>query len=151
MCFLSPITASALQDAYELRYEEDDRGIIVTYCRLNKAVEQFVLPESIDGKPVITIASYAFSFFESAYPEYYAQEIILPDTIQVIDDYAMNEIHHVSRIHLPQNLEYIGVNALPNGYLCTAEWHTSTDQYEFKNGFIIDTSKQPFQDNLTKM
>ena len=142
VCVLSPITASALQDAYELRYEEDDSGIIVTHCRLNRDVEQFVLPESIDGKPVITIASYAFSLFESAYPGYYAQEIVLPDTIRVIEDYAMNEIHSVSKIHLPQDLEYIGVNALPNGYLCTAEWHPTTDKYEFKDGFIIDTSTQ---------
>ena len=142
MCFLSAITASALEDAYELRYEEEDNGIIVTYCRLNKVVEQFVLSESIDGKPVITIASYAFSSFESAYPGYYAQEIILPDTIRVIEDYAMNEIHHVSKIHLPQNLEHIGVNALPNGCLCTAEWHPATDQYEWKDGFIIETATQ---------
>lgn len=142
VCFLFPITASALQDDYEIKYEEDGGGIIVTYCRLNKAVEQFILPDSMEGKPVITIASYAFSSFESADPGYYAQEIILPDTIQVIEDYAMNEIRSVSKIHLPQNLEYIGVNALPNGYLCTAEWCPATDKYEFANGFIIDTATQ---------
>lgn len=100
MYFLSTSIASALQDAYELRFEEDEGGVVITYCMLNKPVDQFVLPESINGKPVIAIASYAFSSFESADPEYYAQEIILPDTIQVIEDYAMNEIRNVSKIHL---------------------------------------------------
>lgn len=142
MYFLSTSIASALQDAYELRFEEDEGGVVITYCMLNKPVDQFVLPESINGKPVIAIASYAFSSFESADPEYYAQEIILPDTIQVIEDYAMNEIRNVSKIHLPQSLEDIGVHALPNGYLCTAEWYPATGKYEFNNGFIIDTSTQ---------
>ena len=142
ICLLSLITSAAEQDAYELQFEENEYGVDVTYCKLKKTVEQFVLPEEVNGKPVVAIASYAFSSFESSVPEIYAQHVILPDTIRVIEHDAMNKIYKAEKIHLPHSLEYIGAQALPSGYLCAAEWEPATDKYDFCDGFIIDTSTQ---------
>ena len=70
----------ALAESLHLEYESYQDGRILTYCSLSEPQETLMIPSSIDGKAVVAIGSYAFSMLESAVPEVYIRELILPDS-----------------------------------------------------------------------
>lgn len=139
LCLLC-CSMSGQAENLHLEYESYQDGLILTHCSLSAPQETLTIPETIDGKPVVAIASYAFSSLESAIPEIYAKEIILPHTIELIDDYAFCNVNRLEKIVLPKELRHIGKQALPDGYGCTAIWNVAGEQYSFENGFVIEKS-----------
>lgn len=132
------VTADAYEQDIQLEYATYKDGLIITYCSVSASKEELVIPAEIEGKPVLAIGSYAFSFLESKIPEIYIERLYLPDTIELIDDYALCELSRLQEIHLPKSLMHIGKQALPNGYGCTASWDANDEYYLFENGFVID-------------
>ena len=131
-------SVSGQAENLHLEYEACLDGLILTHCSLSASQETLIIPDTIDGKPVVAIGSYAFSMLESAVPEVYIRELILPDTIEIIDDYAFRNVNRLERITLPKGLKQIGKRALPDGYGCTAVWNAAGEKYSFENGFVIE-------------
>ena len=133
-------SVSGQAENLHLEYEACLDGLILTHCSLSASQETLIIPDTIDGKPVVAIDSYAFSMLESAVPEVYIRELILPDTIEIIDDYAFRNVNRFERITLPKGLQQIGKRALPDGCGCTAVWETDGETYIFQDGFVIERS-----------
>lgn len=130
----------ALAESFHLEYKACQDGLILTCCSLSESKETLTIPATIDGKPVVAIDSYAFSSLESAIPEVYVKELILPDTIEIIDDYAFHDVNRLEKIILPKGLKQIGKQALPDGCGCTAVWEPDDETYVFQDGFVIEQS-----------
>ena len=67
-----------------------------------KRMAHHVVPETIGGKPVKIIASGAF------HDRSEMLSIELPDTVEMIGDYAFSKCCNLEEIRLPKNLTYIG-------------------------------------------
>ncbi len=72
-------------------------------------IRPFIIPAEINGSPVTTIAE--FAFYNTPFTE-----IVIPDTVKVIDRYAFNGCDYLTKLNFPKDLEYIGIGAvcLPN-------------------------------------
>ncbi len=84
-----------------LRYREDMTDgtpsiTIIDYIGSDKTV---TIPESIDGKPVTRIKSYAFHGNE------YVEEIIVPDSVTEIQGDAFKNCAKLKTVKLPKNLK----------------------------------------------
>ena len=66
--------------------------------------ESFVVPDEIDGYPVVAIEAGAFQFAP-------VTKVVLPKTIKFIDSWAFDGCIHLDEITLPERLEYIGIYA----------------------------------------
>ncbi|MDE6086905.1 MAG: leucine-rich repeat domain-containing protein, partial [Oscillospiraceae bacterium] len=71
--------------------------------------EIVIIPDEVDGVPVTGIGYKAFAFESSDVSA--IKEIILPDSITVIDDYAFQYCKNLETIHFPASLYSIGDNA----------------------------------------
>ncbi|MBQ7046614.1 MAG: leucine-rich repeat protein, partial [Oscillospiraceae bacterium] len=74
--------------------------------------EPHIIPDEIEGCPVVAIEEHAFTF--SPYTE-----IVLPETIKFIDKCAFYNANYLSKINLPDGLEFLGEFAL--GYTAISE------------------------------
>lgn len=91
------VAAKTFQD---FNYEESKQGIIITnYAGSNKIVN---IPSEIDGKPVVEIGRTAFGECRGI------EEIILPNTIEVIDDYVFSKCTDLRKIIIPDSVKSIG-------------------------------------------
>ena len=63
--------------------------------------EPFVVPDEIDGYPVVAIEAGAFQFAP-------VTKVVLPKTIKFIDSWAFDGCIYLDEINLPERLEYIG-------------------------------------------
>ncbi len=68
-----------------------------------------IIPEKINNKPVTRIMSNAFGSSENH--NYTVEEVILPDTITVIEDGAFECCYELKSVTLSSNLEKIGIAA----------------------------------------
>ena len=71
--------------AYQLTYQENDDGTVTITGTTGTREGQLVLPETIDGKPVTAIGSYAFQNRSG-----FTGELIIPDTVTSIGNYAFD-------------------------------------------------------------
>lgn len=69
-----------------------------------------VIPDSINDDPITVIAEGAFILAP-------VTEIVLPDSITMIDPIAFRDCKYLRTVNIPNNLEYLGWNAFGN---CTA-------------------------------
>ena len=91
------IEAKTFQD---FNYEENRQGIRITnYAGNSKIVN---IPSEIDGKPVVEIGRTAFGECRGI------EEIVLPQTIEVIDDYAFSKSTDLKKISIPDSVKSIG-------------------------------------------
>ncbi len=91
------IEAKTFQD---FNYEENRQGIRITnYAGSSKIVN---IPSEINGKPVVEIGRTAFGECRGV------EEIILPETIEVIDDYAFSKCTDLKKIRIPDSVKSIG-------------------------------------------
>lgn len=63
--------------------------------------EPFVVPDEIEGYPVVAIEAEAFQFAPLT-------KVVLPETIDFIDSWAFDGCVYLEEITLPERLEYIG-------------------------------------------
>lgn len=98
-----PAQASGYAGRYGdfLEYEFFDNGVIITYCTpfASGSVE---IPGTIYGEPVTAIESSVFKDCAKV------TEIILPDSLAHIGDYAFKGCTGLTQITLPEGLAYIG-------------------------------------------
>lgn len=66
--------------------------------------EKIVIPDEINGYPVTAIENGAFRNSS-------VTEIILPDTIKFINEFAFDSCIYLKQINIPDNLKYIGLSA----------------------------------------
>ena len=92
----------------EFEYINVGEGIIIIQCNTESAY--IVVPESIDGTKVISIG---IVFRKNKYVE----NIVLPDTITEIVDYAFEDCTNLVSINIPSSVKDIGEKAF---YNCTS-------------------------------
>ncbi len=85
------------------------------HVRIDKCLKfssQYVIPEEIEGKKVTEIGQNCFSEMADTWfgDESAVQKVVLPDTIEVINDHAMSGVGAFTGTHInmPKNLKKIG-------------------------------------------
>ena len=66
--------------------------------------ETVVVPDEINGYPVTAIEREAFMYAS-------VTEVVLPDSIEFIDENAFGNCQYLEKINLPENLKYMGMYA----------------------------------------
>ncbi len=96
--------------SYRYTLQNQDREVIITDIDEVNAPDDFVIPASIDGYPVTTIANEAFMNFTRL------RKVTLPDTITTIGDRAFYGCTNLSEIVPSQNINEIGEDAFLGTY-----------------------------------
>ena len=82
--------SAATSGKYE--YENNSDGTI-TLTSINGAKGQLVIPSKIDGLTVSAIGDYSFGY------NYDITELVIPDTVKKIDEYAFSGCRNLSKIY----------------------------------------------------
>jgi len=90
-------------DAILFSYIIEDMKAYIT--RYNGLASDVLIPETLEGYPVVKICSKAFSNNVSI------QHVVMPSNLEVIEDRAFNYCQNLKYIHLNENLKFIGVEA----------------------------------------
>lgn len=106
-------------------YEITDEGVII--IGYHGDIQEIVIPSQIDGRPVVSIGSNAFSHSyltsvvipegvvsigeEAFYSSTYLLSVTLPNSLNSIDKYAFSKCAKLTQIDFPCNLATIGENA----------------------------------------
>jgi hypothetical protein len=101
--FRVPAKAESETPPDQLEYSVSKDGVIIEWCARNVSV--LVIPEYIEGYPVIAIASRAFGDCKAL------TEVTLPSSIISIGDNAFEKCSSLSSITIPDNVTSIGNNA----------------------------------------
>ncbi|MCR5135679.1 MAG: leucine-rich repeat protein, partial [Oscillospiraceae bacterium] len=72
--------------------------------RYNGDEETVYIPETINGIKVTAIGRQAFIFCQKL------KHLIIPETLERLDDWAINACSSLETVHLPDNLSYMGEN-----------------------------------------
>lgn len=88
-----------------LQYYEKDGGIVITGISDAERFKEVVIPEYIDGLPVVEIAKLAFE------ENNYLEKITLPGTIVKIGEFAFNDCYNLLEVNLMEGLEKIASTA----------------------------------------
>ena len=75
-----------------------------------QGVKKLTIPEKINGIPVTTVRSET-NMSKTSYTNSEVEEIVLPDTITRIGDYAFHNMKHLSKLDIPSSVTYLGRNA----------------------------------------
>lgn len=107
-------------------------GIEITGIANENASGEYSIPDTIDGKPVISIGERAFYYKK-------INSIILPETLKTINDHAFSGCTSISRITIPKSVIKIGNSAFsPCNNLSAvyiASTYISVDNYAFSNSY----------------
>lgn len=107
-------------------------GIEITGIANENASGEYSIPDTIDGKPVISIGERAFYYKK-------INSIILPETLKTINDHAFSGCSSVSRITIPKSVVKIGNSAFSPCNNLSAVYIASTDisvdNYAFSNSY----------------
>ncbi len=113
-------------------YKAVSGGIEITGIANENASGEYSIPDTIDGKPVISIGERAFYYKK-------IKSIILPETLKTINAQAFANCHYLSSIKIPKSVIKIGTNAfLPCNNLSAvyiASTDISADNYAFSNSY----------------
>lgn len=108
-------------------------GIEITGIANENASGEYSIPDTIDGKPVISIGERAF------YNNKKIKSIILPETLKTINDHAFSGCTSISRITIPKSVIKIGNSAFSPCNNLSAVYIASTDisvdNYAFSNSY----------------
>ena len=112
-------------------YDWETNASGVTIRKYKGKGNNVVIPEKIDGKPVISIGEKAFMCFSEL------MSITLPDRLTSIGDSAFHRCSELTSITIPDGVTSIGVKAFEG---CTlkdvwytgsrAQWESITNDYE---------------------
>lgn len=100
-CAIAAAIIISKHPLYYLDYEIRDDYAVVTDCKDN--VKKVDIPEKFKGYPVTKIG-------QGAFKDCNANVINIPDTVEVISDYAFYNCKNLIEINLPDNLKYIYSN-----------------------------------------
>ncbi len=101
---LTPISVFAEDDPdFEFELRNGEYYVLRSYTGWDRA--SVTVPSTYNGLPVKGIGHSAFSAKSNV------SEIILPDSIEFIEDYAFIGTYSLTSIDLPENLKKIGANA----------------------------------------
>ncbi len=102
-------TAQNIEWSYEL--DSTGNNVINLKCNTKTASGTVNIPSSIDGKPVTSLKK--GSYKNAAFSECVSiNEIIIPDTITQIADYAFEKLTGLKTITIPNTVTLIGESAL---------------------------------------
>lgn len=89
----------------EFEYKHDDElgGMVIT--KYNGSIPMVIIPDEIDGEPVVAIGERAFDSNTSL------ESITMPDSVTLIDDSAFGGCNNLINVKLSSSLETIGGNA----------------------------------------
>ena len=87
------------------RYNQTEEGIVIE-AFLESDEEEIVIPEQIDGYPVVEIGAEAFSEYGAA-----LSKITVPATVQKIGDGAFKMCMSLTELELSEGLTHIGTEA----------------------------------------
>lgn len=110
-CFFVP--ENYIEYSGDYYYIKDDNTVVLAKSKYSKKdvnfegtpiEEKVIIPDEINGYPVTAIEQNAFIGSDLT-------EIVLPDTIKIIDASAFYGCIFLNKINIPENLEYIGEEA----------------------------------------
>ena len=119
--------------SYRYTLQDQDREVIITDIDEVNAPEDFIIPSTIDGYPVTTIADEAFLNFTRL------RKVTLPDTITTIGDRAFYGCTNLSEIVPSQNINEIGEDAFVGTYYI--EHSSDEDGWVYLGQVIIAYTK----------
>ena len=85
-------------------YESGDEGREICITGYTGSSRELEVPDIIDGKPVTSIASWAFMDNQTI------TRVVFPDTLKLIDYYAFSGCKNLRSIELPKSLEEVGAH-----------------------------------------
>lgn len=104
--FLIPgISSNQPANTNEYAYFSINNGELTFHAALYTGSGELVIPASINGQPVTSIADYGFSNADSLV------SVILPETLLHIGDYAFSSCKNLRGIYVPISVRSIGVYA----------------------------------------
>lgn len=90
-----------------------DEGYMITSCSPEIAQQESIyVPDEIDGKQVLAVCSSAIKTVGESNET--CKEIAFGDGIRILGSHVLDMFHQLQAITLPQNLEYLGHEALTN-------------------------------------
>ena len=102
LCSLIPVSISAKADSTEdFSYSLKSDGTIEIFCK-NQDITNAEIPSEIDGHKVSTLGKNCFSNCVSM------TEVIIPDGITSLEDYAFQGCSSLKEIYLPASVTQIG-------------------------------------------
>ena len=102
----------------------------------NKPVGEFVIPSEFNGKPVVAIEDYGFSFCSNL------TTIIIPDTITAISSHAFDNCIRLQSITIPDSVNYIDVFAFSwCRNIRSVTYSTTGEDWSFVNGLLTLENK----------
>lgn len=146
--------AETFMDGYFVAATNDDGTLTITNYNggYNDDTEGYTvleIPSEINGKTVTAIKEKAFSaYYDSKAGEYEPdevpcsiEEIIIPDTVKSVGDYAFYGTNSVKKFTFSKNLESIGHDAFAETKWYNSELAATVDHLVI-NGIIIGSNKK---------
>ena len=96
-------TEAQYTDKNGVGYNDSGSGSLSTAAFKNKK-KDVVIPEKIQGKKVKAIGKSSFKMSK-------AETVIIPDTVDAIEDYAFAFSRTLKKVIIPDSVKYIGINA----------------------------------------
>ena len=90
-------------EEFEYRHDDELDGMVIT--KYNGSVPMVIIPDEIDGEPVVAIGERAFDSKTSL------ESITMLDNITLIDDCAFIDCKNLTNVELSSSLETIGHSA----------------------------------------
>lgn len=151
--FCSPVTKEGNTPSElwlsQVYYTTEDGSLLysgdeeIKILRSNANNKKVVIPSEIDGKKVTTISKYAFYRFGKilcfTYPKSKLSEVVIPEGIELIDEYAFFQCTKLKTISIPQSVNKISAMAF-TGCSGLKEIH-----------FLKETEETPDRNELTSV
>ena len=102
--FMSFPETKAKSFKYKITNSSKGEGCIIEKCTSKDNVIR--VPDKIEGKPVIAIDKFALSKLDNC------EAVILPDTVQWIDEGAISGNENLKYLYLGKGLKDVGIKAL---------------------------------------
>ncbi len=128
---LSSFTTGALTSGDYVFEMYDESSVIITGYNRDMA-EKLTIPSKLGGYPVKAIGEDAFSE-----KEIYA--VTLPDTLEVIEDFAFWNTA-ISSVTIPKNVSYIGIGAFSGGLFSEYKVSDGNKTFRAHKGILYNSS-----------
>ena len=103
---LRDIEVKRYSECLTFELTEDKRGYRVVKCNERVYDGKVIVPSTYDGMPVVELGNGAFAHNYRIY-----DEIVLPDTLEIIWHTALSCLNNLKHIHIPKNVREIGRGA----------------------------------------
>ena len=131
--FIFSVLAAELKTYGDLGYRDDGKTITITYY--DGKATTVIIPESIDGKPVVEIGEDAF------YGCAKLTDIVIPDSVTTINSYAFGYCSSLTDVSIPDSVAAIGTGVFTHCDNLTSinipETVTTMGNYIFNNCYRL--------------